>query len=390
MYEQLDCDLVVPSKWLKDLVSRSALKDLRVTLIPNGIDTDVFVKPEYNVLRERYGVPKNTVLIGSSAAGGVLEQEIKGASFVESFMRAVTEKGLKAMFVNIGSQRDGREGDTINVAFTSNEQELAGIYGSLDLFVMFSKAETCPLVCMEAMSCGVPVAAFSVGALPELIESGESGVLVPPFEVDRLAAEAARFLVNVKLREARQHRVREIAQRRFDVRMMTMAYAKVYAAAVARRAQRTHPGMLRVPKIAMTRQFVSSAGALHCVCEEMPLSESSQRESVLAQAYAVYASACAGSDAAALAEKMLSGNDATSELEYLLGDALRMGAKTAQACAWFLRGYKKDPRDLSMLVGAGRCLLDLGKKDQALFCAEAALKAAPDDARIRALYDRCR
>jgi glycosyltransferase involved in cell wall biosynthesis len=76
------------------------------------------------------------------------------------------------------------------------------------------------LVMIEAMACGTPVAAFGVGAAPEVVEEGVGGSCVPP---GASLADAVRRAVGLDRR-----RVREAAVERFDYRRMVDAYEDLY------------------------------------------------------------------------------------------------------------------------------------------------------------------
>lgn len=69
-----------------------------------------------------------------------------------------------------------------------------------DIFVLPSLSEGMPLVVLEAMSMGLPVVSTRVGAVPDLIEDGRSGILVPPGDPDAIATAVER-LGNAPLRE---------------------------------------------------------------------------------------------------------------------------------------------------------------------------------------------
>jgi glycosyltransferase involved in cell wall biosynthesis len=80
--------------------------------------------------------------------------------------------------------------------------------------------ETSSLVAMEALACGTPVIAFPAGALPEIVEHGVTGFIVPDAEAMASAIPATRVLSRAACRAA--------AQRRFDSRRMTEAYLALY------------------------------------------------------------------------------------------------------------------------------------------------------------------
>jgi glycosyltransferase involved in cell wall biosynthesis len=92
--------------------------------------------------------------------------------------------------------------------------------GAAALLYPITYPEPFGLVMVEAMTCGTPVAAFGVGAVPEVVEQGVGGWWVPP---DGSLAEAVRGAVQLDRR-----RVREAAVERFDYRRMVDAYERLY------------------------------------------------------------------------------------------------------------------------------------------------------------------
>jgi glycosyltransferase involved in cell wall biosynthesis len=81
---------------------------------------------------------------------------------------------------------------------------------SADIFVLSSQWEGCPNVVLEAMACGVPVVATAVGGVPELVEDGVSGVLVPPRDPRALADGLASLILD----RGRRTEMGEAARRR--------------------------------------------------------------------------------------------------------------------------------------------------------------------------------
>lgn len=88
---------------------------------------------------------------------------------------------------------------------------------SIGLLLISSRAEGLPLAALEAMAQGVPVAAFGLGGLPELIEDGRTGFLAPPDDPDRLAACVGRWLaLDETGRRAMSHAAWETVSARYS------------------------------------------------------------------------------------------------------------------------------------------------------------------------------
>jgi glycosyltransferase involved in cell wall biosynthesis len=73
-------------------------------------------------------------------------------------------------------------------------------WNSLDVAVVPSRYEPFGLVALEAMACGVPVVATAVGGLKEIVQNGESGILVPPGNPAALAEAVSSLLIDEGLR----------------------------------------------------------------------------------------------------------------------------------------------------------------------------------------------
>jgi len=74
------------------------------------------------------------------------------------------------------------------VRFTGHRRDLMDIFGIMDLLVLPSHTEGLPNVILEGFSCEKPVVATRVGGVPEVVEDGRNGILVPPGRPDMLAA----------------------------------------------------------------------------------------------------------------------------------------------------------------------------------------------------------
>lgn len=166
--------LVVPSNWLKELVSKSFLKEYKVSVISNGIDLSVF-KPTINKeIHEKYSIPNDKkIILGVS---NVWNKE-KGFNFFLEMANIISEDEIIVLVGLNKKQKKILPKNVIGIEKTENVQELVNIYSIASVFVNPSLEETFSLVTIEAMACGLPVVVSKTSAIKELV-SEETGYIV--------------------------------------------------------------------------------------------------------------------------------------------------------------------------------------------------------------------
>lgn len=157
--------------------------------------------------------------------------------------RLSSGKGLEVLFESIGRLRsDGLEvgltvvgdgearprlealAETIGIAryvtFVGYEPEDAvrRRLADADILVLPSFAEDVPVCLMEAMASGLAVVATAVGGVPELVEHGTSGLVVPPGDARLLTEALSRLVTDAFLRGTLGSAAREKVERNFDGR----------------------------------------------------------------------------------------------------------------------------------------------------------------------------
>lgn len=110
----------------------------------------------------------------------------------------------------------------------SQSAELISEYQAADVFVLPSHAEGFPNAVLEAMASGLPVIAASVGGVPEMIDSGVNGLLVPPKDVARLAAALKELAEDPAARERIGQAARATVLDRFTVNHSLASYMNVF------------------------------------------------------------------------------------------------------------------------------------------------------------------
>lgn len=225
--------IVTPSHWLSAKVEKSLLGEHPVETIVNATDTDVFRPRPRAEARERLGLPRDAVIVGAVAHGGPLENAWKGGVYTLEAMEALRRRFPELLFANVGGGADAPAlPHVLNIPHTSDENRLAEIYSALDLFLYTSLADTCPLVVIEALSCGLPVVSFATGGVPELVRHGEDGLVTPYKDVAALVEAASALLERPALRRGMSRAARQGALERFRLDDLARRYEAVYLRAM--------------------------------------------------------------------------------------------------------------------------------------------------------------
>ncbi|MFM7296074.1 MAG: glycosyltransferase family 4 protein [Planctomycetota bacterium] len=113
--------------------------------------------------------------------------------------------------------------------FAGIRRDVPELLAASDVFVMCSLWEGLGLVFLEAMATGLPVLATRVSAVPEVVAEGSTGLLVPPSDVEALAAGMLRLANDASLRSALGSAGRERVRRNFALERMIEETLRVYA-----------------------------------------------------------------------------------------------------------------------------------------------------------------
>lgn len=198
--------VIVPDRVMMEEVRRYlSIEPAQAVILPTPIDLqeiDRPVSPETTeALYRRLGLkPSMAVLLSV----GRLESN-KGFSVLADALGRVREKLPNEwvwVLVGSGPTESGLRGriekmgltDRTRFAGRASDEELSALYRRADLFVHPTLYEGSSLVTLEAMAHGKPVVATTAGGIPDKVEEGKSGFLVPPGEVEALGEALVRAL----------------------------------------------------------------------------------------------------------------------------------------------------------------------------------------------------
>ncbi|MGH2511176.1 MAG: glycosyltransferase family 4 protein, partial [Candidatus Limnocylindrales bacterium] len=182
--------------------------------------------------REEYGIAPDAAVVGVVAR---LEPEKGHPTLLEAWpavLRAVPNAVL--LIVGEGSRREELERQaaglqiTQRVVFTGRRDDVPAVTAALDVAVLPSYREAQGLSILEAMALSRPVVASRVGGIPEVIEDGVSGLLVPPHDPEALAGAIVRLLTNHPLADMIGRAGHDVVHARFCIGLMVKAVEQIY------------------------------------------------------------------------------------------------------------------------------------------------------------------
>ncbi|MFQ3610610.1 MAG: glycosyltransferase [Fimbriimonadales bacterium] len=212
--------------------SQLSIPSYRISIIPNGIDTDHFVPfDDTQTLRQSLGIPTNACVVGNVAYFKPVKNLVR---FVE-VARLVHQQVPEAFFILVG---DGSERPAIERAIAdANLQDRFLLPGevanpkswfqAMDIFLLTSDSEALPVVLLEAGSCGVPAVATDVGGVADVIEHGKTG-FVASTNAQELADYVLRLCKDSELRCEMGSQARERVVREFSVQSMVSKYVELF------------------------------------------------------------------------------------------------------------------------------------------------------------------
>lgn len=216
-------------------------------VIHNGVDTDRF-RPDRSA---RAAVRGGLGLDHEFAVGFVGRWH--PAKDIGNFLRAaakVAQRSPGARFVVVGAGLSGANAELVGLArryglidrlvLLGQRDDVPQIMNAIDVLVLSSQNEACPLVVGEAMACGTPVVATDVGDVAEIL--GGTGLVVPPRDPDRLADAVARMAgLPDSARQSLGAAARERVQARFALPVVVAEYIKHFQEVLARGRPRVQP-----------------------------------------------------------------------------------------------------------------------------------------------------
>lgn len=206
----------------------------RMQVIPNGVDARRIDEADGNGIREELGIVADDFVIGTVARLDQNKDTMTLARAFAELAKARPEAKLKLLIVGDGDQRNRLEQFVTSAAlnqsviFAGLRRDVPRLLKAMNVFALSSLSEGMPITLLEAMAARLPVVATAVGALPELVEEGATGFLVPVVDAKAMAKLLERFVVDCQLAKTFGEAARRKVESELSLDRMLGRYAELY------------------------------------------------------------------------------------------------------------------------------------------------------------------
>jgi glycosyltransferase involved in cell wall biosynthesis len=235
--------VATPSRWLMDKVMQSMLQPAIVEnrVIPNGVDLTTYKPGDQREARAALGIqPDAKVLLFTS--NWARNSPWRDFKTLQQAVGLIAERlaGTSVVFLALGETAPSELVGKARIDFVPYQKDpsiVARYYQAADVYLHASRTDTFPNVILEAQACGCPVVATGVGGIPEQIDHGRTGFIVPAAS----SLEMAEYAVELLAHENLHRSIREAALSKIrlnnDWRQVARAYLAWFEEIAASQSQ---------------------------------------------------------------------------------------------------------------------------------------------------------
>jgi glycosyltransferase involved in cell wall biosynthesis len=233
--------VIAISRQIEESLIHGGVSAKKVRTLYSGIDlSKIQIVHDAQAIRQMIGLPNEAVLLGTVA--NLFAR--KGYEVMLRALPAIVRAVPTVHYVIVGSDENGyadrlnRLAGELNIAdrvhIVGFQDPVEPFLSALDLYVHPALMEGFGIAVVEAMAMGKAVVATTTGGLPEVVAQGETGLLVPPGDVESLAATVVSLLDDTVRREQMGRNGKIRAQERFGLDASVAQVEQLYGEVLAR------------------------------------------------------------------------------------------------------------------------------------------------------------
>ncbi|OIQ50041.1 D-inositol-3-phosphate glycosyltransferase [Pseudodesulfovibrio hydrargyri] len=212
---------VTPSRWMAELARKGIWQGREVRVIPNCLDATVYRPREDAAKRLGIDPARRTVLLCAAD----FADSRKGFDLALEALATGKCGPLQALVMGRGGDLPEWPGvSVVPLGFVDGPERKSLVYSAAHVMLHPAREDNLPNAVLESMACGTPVAGFAVGGMPDLVTTGENGVLSEDVSGPGLAEAMGRCLRNSRSMgvAARQHVLENFTGQQLSERWMEL------------------------------------------------------------------------------------------------------------------------------------------------------------------------
>jgi len=234
-YSKLSFVIVAPSTWMEASVRRSKLlRNRRIEVIPNTVETDVFMPYVKSHAKEQLNLSKDKFILLSGFMPSRKDLH-KGTPYLLEALQILIDRNLvdkDNIELIIFGNRDAKNVPDFPLKTTflgtiSDDDKLAICYSAADVFLTPSLEDNLPNTVMESLACGTPVVAFTTGGIPDMVRHKHNGYLAK-YKSSEDFAEGISWVYNHTERDSLNTNSRNTVEERFSERVIASRHIDLY------------------------------------------------------------------------------------------------------------------------------------------------------------------
>ncbi|WP_445631783.1 glycosyltransferase family 4 protein [Nostoc sp. DSM 114167] len=233
-WKNLNLTLVSPSSWLAECARSSSLfQNLRIEIIPHGLDTQKYRPINQHFARETLNLPQNKKLILFGAIEATSDRN-KGFHLLQPALQELSKSGWKddlEVVIFGASQPENPPNLGFKTHYLGHLHDaisLATVYSAADVMLVPSLQESFGQTASESFACGTPVVAFNSTGLKDIVDHQQNGYLAKPYEVEDFAKGIIWVLENEQRLQKLSFYAREKAEQKFTLELQARRYSALF------------------------------------------------------------------------------------------------------------------------------------------------------------------